>query len=566
MKDALYIHDQTAVINFSAFFPQSADEILSHESFKHFLELYLSKLSSKEPKRYAWILQGKSQKQALIDLVRFLKLVLVLDLSEIDHPLLQDKTQLTYLIEDAYNEWRTLQRISILKVSSSNSGQVTNFMDADSRYNALVLTLYRGIQEKVQGTKNRVYRQLQAGTNASMVLKDVKWTQPTGYEYLKGIPFVDQLLLRTPLLLHPKSNKRSGSFQPVAKNPLSDIEINREQYFCYPAKVGELLILVYVHYDHAFSGISNANLFELANKEEILHSKIDGIMIFGYEDGSDSTVYHYDETNDLWTAKVSYNDKISYFGYMKKMMLTMHNAIMMKKGHLPIHGSMINVQFKDREPIGVVFVGDSGAGKSETIEAIQLLGHQELVGMDVIFDDMGSFLIENGKVLAQGTEIGAFIRLDDLDKGSPYRTMDRSIFMNPESPNNARVIIPVASYENIVKKHPVHYFFYANNYVNQTGFKVVKHASDIKDVFVEGKRMAMATTHETGISTTYFANPFGPMQDQKTCDPLLDQYFKALDESHVKTGEVYTGLGVKDSVENHLSLTAQAILDELLKN
>jgi Phosphoenolpyruvate carboxykinase len=566
MKDALYIHDQTAVINFSAFFPQSADEILSHESFKHFLDLYLSKLSSKEPKRYAWILQGKSQKQALIDLVRFLKLVLVLDLSEIDHPLLQDKTQLTYLIEDAYNEWRTLQRISILKVSSSNSGQVTNFMDADSRYNALVLTLYRGIQEKVQGTKNRVYRQLQAGTNASMVLKDVKWTQPTGYEYLKGIPFVDQLLLRTPLLLHPKSNKRSGSFQPVAKNPLSDIEINREQYFCYPAKVGELLILVYVHYDHAFSGISNANLFELANKEEILHSKIDGIMIFGYEDGSDSTVYHYDETNDLWTAKVSYNDKISYFGYMKKMMLTMHNAIMMKKGHLPIHGSMINVQFKDREPIGVVFVGDSGAGKSETIEAIQLLGHQELVGMDVIFDDMGSFLIENGKVLAQGTEIGAFIRLDDLDKGSPYRTMDRSIFMNPESPNNARVIIPVASYENIVKKHPVHYFFYANNYVNQTGFKVVKHASDIKDVFVEGKRMAMATTHETGISTTYFANPFGPMQDQKTCDPLLDQYFKALDESHVKTGEVYTGLGVKDSVENHLSLTAQAILDELLKN
>lgn len=566
MKDALYIHDQTAVINFSAFFPQSADEILSHESFKYFLDLYLSKLSSKEPKRYAWILQGKSQKQALIDLVRFLKLVLVLDLSEIDHPLLQDKPQLTYLIEDAYNEWRTLQRISILKVSSSNSGQVTNFMDADSRYNALVLTLYRGIQEKVQGTKNRVYRQLQAGTNASMVLKDVKWTQPTGYEYLKGIPFVDQLLLRTPLLLHPKSNKRSGSFQPVAENPLKNIEINREQYFCYPAKVGELLILVYVHYDHAFSGISNANLFELANKEEILHSKIDGIMIFGYEDGSDSTVYHYDEKNDLWTAKVSYSDKISYFGYMKKMMLTMHNAIMMKKGHLPIHGSMINVQFKDREPIGVVFVGDSGAGKSETIEAIQLLGHQDLVGMDVIFDDMGSFLIEEGKVLAQGTEIGAFIRLDDLDKGSPYRTMDRSIFMNPESPNNARVIIPVASYENIVKKHPVHYFFYANNYVNQTGFKVVKHASDIKDVFVEGKRMAMATTHETGISTTYFANPFGPMQDQKTCDPLLDQYFKALDESHVKTGEVYTGLGVKESVENHLSLTAQAILEELLKN
>lgn len=565
MKDALYIHDQTAVINFSAFFPQSADELLSSESFKTFLDIYLSRLNSKDPKRYAWVLQGKTQKAALADMVRFLKLVLVLDLSEIDHPLLLDQHQLTYFIEDAYNEWRNLQRISILKVSSSNSGQVTNFMDADTRFNSIVLTLYRGIQEKVQGTKNRVYRQLQAGTNASMVLKDVKWVQPTGYEYLKGIPFVDQLLLRTPLLLHPKSNKRSGSFQPVEENPLLNLDISREKYFCYPAKVGELLILVYVHYDHAFSGISNANLYELASKDEILHNKIDGIMVFGYEDGSESTVYHYDKNNDLWTAKVSYNEKISYFGYMKKMMLTMHNAIVMKKGHLPIHGSMINLQLKDREPIGVVFMGDSGAGKSETIEAMQLLGHPDLLGMDVIFDDMGSFLIEHGQVMAQGTEIGAFIRLDDLDKGSPYRTMDRSIFMNPESSNNARVIIPVSTYENISKKHPVHYFFYANNYVNQTGFKIVDSASDIKAVFVEGKRMAMATTHETGISTTYFANPFGPMQDQKTCDPLIDRFFTALDESHVKTGEIYTGLGVKAAVSDHLHQTAQAIMAELLK-
>lgn len=209
-------------------------------------------------------------------------------------------------------------------------------------------------------------------------------------------------------------------------------------------------------------------------------------------------------------------------------------------------------------------MGDSGAGKSETIEAMQLLNHPALIDMDIVFDDMGSLHLHEGKVVAQGSEIGAFIRLDDLDKGSPYKTMDRSIFMNPESVN-ARVVIPVSSYQLIIQNHPVHYFFYANNYVNQVGLKLANSAEELKHVFVEGKRMALATTHEVGLSMTYFANPFGPMQDQKTCDPLIDFYFKEMDTSGVHVGEVYTGLGVKDAVADHLSLTAETLLNTLLE-
>ena len=134
--------------------------------------------------------------------------------------------------------------------------------------------------------------------------------------------------------------------------------------------------------------------------------------------------------------------------------------------------------------------------------------------------------------------------------------------MNPESVN-ARVVIPVSPYSMIIENHPVHYFFYANNYVNEIGLKTVKHANELKSVFIEGKRMALATTHEVGISTTYFANPFGPMQDQVNCDPLIDYYFEQLDQSNVIVGEVYTGLGLKDASENHLNLTAQILLDTL---
>lgn len=561
MKQALYIKDNTAIINFSTFFAQTTDEFISSDSFKKMMGHYMTVIKTENPERYQWLTKGLSETEALNQLVKVLKLLLVLDVNEIQHPLLSDLNRFNAMIEDWYNNWRSLQRCSTIKISSSHSGQVNNFIEADTKFNALILSVYRGIQEKLQGHKNHVYRQLQAGTNASMVLKDVKWPIFEGYEVLKGIPFVDSMLIRAPLLLHPRSSKRVGSFEPVNVNPFNGLTLDKEEWYCYPAKVGSLLILIYVHIDFVFSGIANANLFELASDEEVLKTRPDGIVLFGLKDKTEECTYTYDEKNKLWVGKVPYQTRIEYFGYMKKMVLTVHNAIMMKKGWLPIHGSMINVTFKNGRKVGVVFMGDSGAGKSETIEAMQMLGHEDLLGMDVIFDDMGSFHLENGELVAQGTEIGAFIRLDDLDKGSPYKTMDRSIFMNPESAVNARVVIPVNSYKEIVKNHKVDYFFYANNYVDQTGLLVVDHASDIKQVFVEGKRMAMATTHEVGLSTTYFANPFGPMQDQKLCDPLIDLYFKALDDTKVHTGEVYTGLGLKNKVDNHLELTAKAVLD-----
>ena len=563
MKDAIYIKKQTAVLNFSTFFPTTSEEFLSSDGFRVIAKHYLLDLEKRDQVNFNWLVEKDTIEDFIPKMVRYLKLLLVLDLSEFTQSESRDIQRVGRLVEDFYNYWRNLQRVSTIKLSSSSSGQVSNFIDADTRFNSLIISTYRAFQEKIQGYKNKVYRQLQAGTNASMVLRDVKWDIPLGYETLKGIPFVDSILLRTPLLLHPEGTKRYGSFILSDVNPFEQLKLNRHDWFCYPAKVGELLIFVYVHFDFSFSGITNANLFELASPSEIINRKPDGIVLFGLDDKTEDSTYSYDSTNDFWVAKVPYMTKIEYYGYMKKMVLTMHNAIMIKKKWLPIHGSMINIHFKGRAPIGVVFMGDSGAGKSETIEAMQLLNHPELISMDVIFDDMGSFHIENGKLVAQGTEIGAFIRLDDLDKGSPYKTMDRSIFMNPESVN-ARVVIPVSPYSMIVENHPVHYFFYANNYVKEVGLKTVDKASELKNVFIEGKRMALATTHEVGISTTYFANPFGPMQDQVNCDPLIDYYFEQLDESNVIVGEVYTGLGVRDTVEDHLTQTAKVLLETLL--
>ena len=95
------------------------------------------------------------------------------------------------------------------------------------------------------------------------------------------------------------------------------------------------------------------------------------------------------------------------------MTLTLHNLVMIKRGYLPIHGAMVNIELKDGKTANVVIMGDSGAGKSESLEAFRTLSEDYISNMTIIFDDMGTFKEVDGKIYGYGTEIGAFVRLDD---------------------------------------------------------------------------------------------------------------------------------------------------------
>ena len=50
-----------------------------------------------------------------------------------------------------------------------------------------------------------------------------------------------------------------------------------------------------------------------------------------------------DETNDMIVALLSANDDFDYFGYMKKMVLTLHNVQKINHRELPIHGAMVKM-------------------------------------------------------------------------------------------------------------------------------------------------------------------------------------------------------------------------------
>ena len=103
---------------------------------------------------------------------------------------------------------------------------------------------------------------------------------------------------------------------------------------------------------------------------------------------------------------------------------------------------------------------------------------------------MGTFDIKDGKIVSYGTEIGAFVRLDDLDQGYAYKQIDRAVFLNPNK-TNARVVLPAADYEFVMRNHKVDLLLYANNYdETKSGLEIFDASDDAAKVFEEGKRKA----------------------------------------------------------------------------
>ena len=472
-----------------------------------------------------------------------------------------DRQILLSCYEDAYTYFRNFLRVTV--TDGMNKVLINSFLDIDDRLNDLFRTCYRTLTDEIRGRRVNRYRQISSASNAALLTKHHDWPMPAGYESLGEINFIDTAMIRPPLMMHTPSNKREGVFSPVSENPVKKFARQQGEWYCYPAKIGTSIAYIYFHEDFMVSGLSLTNLFAMAHDYEVEGRKPDLILFFGLDKTEgDVSHYYYDEANDIWVGEVPNTVKTTYFGYMKKMCLTLHNLHQIKQGKLPIHGSMVRIAFSNGKTKNVVFFGDSGAGKSESLEALQEIADEQIVDMETIFDDMGSFTIDGDKVYAQGTETGAFVRLDDLSSAVAFNNMDRGIYLNPEL-KNARVIIPVTSIENVIAHHHVDMWVYANNYDAGVGIHQFENEEAAKEVFVAGKRKALGTTDESGMTTTFFANPFGPVQEPELTKPVIDEVFKKFFEQGIYVGEIYTHLGYDRSAEA-LHDSARAMLKVLM--
>lgn len=565
MLNKISIANGQVILNYDRAYPRNREALLKSRTFNKFIGYYIAIVNTTNPKLYEYLTDNgaMSVEEASKAFTRFLRALSVFDIEEMkDERLLSNREILSEIIESIYGGWRSLQRFAFMSSENSPEFGINKLVERDSSMNDLLLRTYRLFQEKIDGRPNLVYRQVQAGTNACFSVFTRNEPVADGYEGLQTIPFIDHVMLRTPMILHPKSSKRTGMFTETKINPLDYLRVNPEEWFALPLKVGTMLCFVYFNTKYIALALSMVNLFEIATREEI-SQKPDLVMIFGNDDGKNATEYYHDKENGIWIGCISHHPRMEYFGYLKKMALTLHNLAIMEKGWLPIHGAMVNIKLKDGRTKGIMLMGDSGAGKSESIEALKTVGKDLIKEVNVVFDDMGTIHMEDGVPYGQGTETGAFIRLDDLDPGTPYKDMDRSVFFAPENPN-ARMVVPASPYRYVIANHPIDLFCYANNYTDEYGMKQLP-VEEFKETCKAGTRMALGTTQETGLSKTYFANPFGPMQEQELCDPLIDKTMDALEKNGVFLGEVYTHLGFDKANRTGIEDAAKELLAFILK-
>lgn len=484
---------------------------------------------------------------------------------------LRDRHLLNDFVEHLYNYWRSFDRFIICdsQTEGFDKRPFRTFNETVESLTHLVRKIYRDVQENITSSHPRIYRQVSAGAQIATIatIKDIPYADP--YQKLNKIPVIRQILIYPPLVLDPPMNKRKGKFERIPENPLAAVEFNSEEWLCYPAKVGSLVILIYFHERFFELGLSLCNLFEMASDED-LERRPDAVYAFGVTGnelekyGATPTVFYDDEENDILVGAVPGRDEFGYFGYAKKMILTLHNIRKMKAGVMPFHGALVKVFLKGNKQATILMIGDSGAGKSETLEAFRELGEEYIQDLIVIADDMGSLALDkNGDVLGYGTEIGAFLRLDDLQPGYALGQIDRAIIMSANQVN-ARIILPVTTFENLIKGHKVDYVLYANNYEQiDEEHPIIDRFSAAEDalkVFREGNVMSKGTTNTTGLVHTYFANIFGPAQYKELHEGVAKHFFEAFFKKGLFVGQMRTRLGIAGWERKGPEATAKELL------
>ena len=263
MQNEFTISRGKAMINFSVKYCDNRQKLLTSYGFRRVIDSFIQVLKKDNVIIYdQYIKYFKNDDEFATTLVQVFKFLTVCDEGEIlkvntkYSECFHDKDLFIELIELLYAYWRRLERISIVRNNSLGDGlQNVRFIQANAQFNDLILATYRRIEETVMGFQHRVYRQLVAGANAGLTLNNVTWNCPVEYAGLSAIPFISTVIFQPPLITYTKRNTRSGIFHEHTDNPIANLTLNDNDWYIFPAWVGNMLTFVYFHKDFIDHGL-----------------------------------------------------------------------------------------------------------------------------------------------------------------------------------------------------------------------------------------------------------------------------------------------------------------------
>lgn len=562
MKKSFRVYDGKVIIRIRDRICDTPDELVGSDLFAEVLARFVAQLKKQQSRLLSIFPDqnkiGPQDIRLLIMTLRYLTKLpapMVMRVVKGSESFFDDTKQFNDFVEHFYNHWRGLHRLVICDSVGDRFDRrpYRTFNEIVESLMHVVRSTYRDIQENITGNHPRIYRQVSAGAEVAAIARPRPIHYPPAYKMLNNIAVTSQVLIYPPMIFNSPMNKRSGQFDRVSYNPIEKLNLDASDWICYPAKVGPLLIMIYFSMKFFELGFSLCNLFELATEEDLKRSP-DAIFLYGtpvdspHKPKENETIFFDDEENKVLVATIPCRDEYAYFGYLKKMALTLHNIIMLKRGRLPYHGAMFRISIRDAGTASFVVIGDTGAGKSETLEALRTLAKDDVEDLTIVADDMGSLEFnDQGRLLGYGTEMGAFVRLDDLQSGYAFGQIDRTILMNPDQVN-ARVVIPVTKYDDVIKGYPVDFILYANNFETVDSDHPVIYSFDTPDaalkVFRAGAVMSKGTTTSTGLVNSFYANIFGPVQYPDLQETHAQVFYRRMFESGIFVGELRTQLAV----------------------
>ena len=135
MKESIYMNEQLAILNFSASNVRYRSELLNSPDFRNVTELFIESLKTKNKELYRFIVNGKTIREAKVEVIKCFRMLSVFDCDEIEHHYLENKPMLLKFIEEFYNFWKQHQRYSVSYVGKRAGENISNFVINDSDFN-----------------------------------------------------------------------------------------------------------------------------------------------------------------------------------------------------------------------------------------------------------------------------------------------------------------------------------------------------------------------------------------------------------------------------------------------